>query len=251
MGCSPLSVNLSNTSVNAGQSTLTSWSIDGGISTTGDNFSTVLLTGCHDVTLSMTINGCTGLTTYNDLICVEDSPVASFVSNLNAFTEPEHSVNFSNQSLGANSYVWNMGDGNIYSSTDVTHDYSITSDGYTIWLYAYSALGCIDSTSLTIPFQETLIYYIPNSFTPDGDEFNNVFRPIFSKGIDINTFEMRIYNRWGEVLFESVDPSEGWNGSYGEEGLDIQAGTYAYIISFKTPQKDDRQLVTGHVNLIR
>jgi hypothetical protein len=62
---------------------------------------------------------------------------------------------------------------------------------------------------------------------------------------------MTIFNRWGEVIFFSDDPNIGWEGTLGNQGLDVQTGIYTYLISFKTPQLDDRQIITGHVNLIR
>jgi gliding motility-associated-like protein len=144
-----------------------------------------------------------------------------------------------------------MGDGTFYTTTDVTHMYGQTSSGQTIWLTATSDLGCVDSTSITIPYEDAIIYYIPNTFTPDGNEFNNIFLPVFTAGIDFHTFEMSIFNRWGEVIFYSDDPTRGWEGTFGNQGLDVQSGVYTYLISFKTPQLDDRQIITGHVNLIR
>jgi gliding motility-associated-like protein len=75
--------------------------------------------------------------------------------------------------------------------------------------------------------------------------------PVFTSGIDIYTFEMSIFNRWGEVIFLSNNPNIGWDGSYGIQGLDAQSGVYTFKITFKTPQKDDRQTITGHINLLR
>jgi gliding motility-associated-like protein len=62
---------------------------------------------------------------------------------------------------------------------------------------------------------------------------------------------MLIYNRWGELIFESFDASKGWDGSYGTEGGLVQDGTYTYKITFKNPKLDERVIVHGHVNLIR
>jgi gliding motility-associated-like protein len=98
---------------------------------------------------------------------------------------------------------------------------------------------------------DEIVYYIPNSFTPDGDEFNNIFTPVFTAGIDYHTYEMTIFNRWGEIVFETQDPQIGWDGSYGNQGLDVQLGVYTYKISFKTPQLDDRREILGHVNVVR
>jgi gliding motility-associated-like protein len=250
-GCSPLSTQLWNTSSDANISTLTEWTIDNSSNFIGDTINPILYQGCHDITLSMTVNGCIGTATYDDFICAESIPSASFSPNINAFTESSQAVDLINQSVGATSYSWNMGDGTYYTTTDVSHLYSQTSSGQTIWLTAYSDLGCVDSTSINIPYEDAIIYYIPNSFTPDGDEFNNIFSLTFTAGIDIHTFEMSIYNRWGELIFSSEDPMKGWDGTYGNQGLDVQAGVYTYLISFKTPQLDDRQIISGHVNLIR
>jgi gliding motility-associated-like protein len=250
-GCSPLSVQLWNTSQDANLSTLTEWTIDNSSNFNGDTIYPTLFAGCHDITLAMTVNGCVGTVTYNDFICAESIPVASFSPNINAFTESSQSIELSNQSIGASSYSWNMGDGTFYSTTDVSHFYGQTLSGQTIWLTATSDLGCIDSTSITIPYEDAIIYFIPNTFTPDGDEFNNTFGPVFTTGIDFYTFEMTIFNRWGEIVFYSEDPNIGWAGTYGNQGIDVQAGVYTYLISFKTPQKDDRQIISGHVNLLR
>lgn len=62
---------------------------------------------------------------------------------------------------------------------------------------------------------------------------------------------MEIYNRWGELIFETYNPYIGWDGSYGNEGLDVPQGTYIYKIVFKSPIIDKRRTVTGHVNLIK
>jgi gliding motility-associated-like protein len=250
-GCSPLSVELWNTSQDASLSTFTEWTIDNGPTYNGDTINPILNAGCHDITLSMTVNGCTGSISYDDFICVESIPVASFFSNISSFSESSQAIELINQSIGATSYIWNMGDGTLYTTNDVSHLYNQTSSGQTIWLTAISDLGCIDSTSINIPFEDAIIYYVPNSFTPDGDEFNNTFMPVFSSGIDIYTFEMSIFNRWGEVIFFSNNPNIGWDGSYGLKGLDAQSGVYTFKITFKTPQKDDRQTITGHINLLR
>lgn len=251
-GCAPLSTTMWNSSTFATQSTLTQWYVDGNPIIVGDTVSFPFVNaGCYNITLEMTLNGCTGSQTYSDFVCVEGLPVANFTTDINSFSQPSQNVTFSNNSIGATQYIWNTGDGNTYTSEDLTHLFSNTGNGYTVWLTAISDLGCIDSTSVNLPFMEEIIYYIPNSFTPDGDEFNNIFTPIFTSGIDIHTFEMSIFNRWGEMVFETKDPLVGWDGSYGNQGLDVQSGVYTYKISFKTPQFDDRREILGHVNVVR
>ena len=250
-GCSPLSTQLWNTSQESSLSTFTEWTIDNSITYVGDTINPILIAGCHDITLSMTVNGCIGTSTYTDFICAEQLTNASFFTNVFSFSQNSQTVDLINQSTGAVSYSWNMGDGTFYSTTDVSHLFNDNSDGQTIWLTAYSVLGCVDSVSMTIPYEDGIIYYIPNTFTPDGNEFNNTFKPIFSSGIDFYSFEMGIYNRWGELIFFTKDLNEGWEGTYGVDGQKAQNGTYTFLITYKTPQVDFRKTITGHVNLIR
>jgi len=199
----------------------------------------------------MTVNGCVGSATYNDFICAESIPQANFYSNINSFSEPSQNIVFTNASNGATNYIWNMGDGNLYYTTDVEHNFQNTANGSTIWLTAISSLGCMDSTSISIPFEDGVIFYIPNTFTPDGNNFNQTFLPIFTSGFDPYNYELNIFNRWGELIFQSFDSKSGWDGSYGEFGLDAQDGTYVYKIIYKIPQDDDYRVVHGFVNLIR
>lgn len=206
--------------------------------------------GCYDVSLSLTQNGCTASFGIQDLICVETTPDASFIPSSYELTSNPQSITFTNTSTGASTYNWIFGNGNISTLTNPQQVFN-TNIGTTVWLYAYSPNGCYDSTVLFIPYEEGLVYYIPNTFTPDGDNYNQTWKPIFTSGFDPYNFEMKIYNRWGEVVFESYDASVGWDGSYGNKGLDVQDGTFTYKIVFKNPKKDDRVIVKGHLNLIR
>lgn len=94
------------------------------------------------------------------------------------------------------------------------------------------------------------IYFVPNAFSPDGDDYNNTFHPVFTEGFDPYDFHMSIYNRWGELIFESYDASKGWNGNYSD--FRCQDGIYTWKIEFGLPDyTDERKVITGHVVLIR
>ena len=99
-------------------------------------------------------------------------------------------------------------------------------------LIAYTASGCTDTATFIIDFEEQLIFYVPNAFTPDEDQFNQEFKPVFNSGYDVMTFHMQIFNRWGELIWESFDSNAGWDGSYGLNGSKVQEGTYTWKISF-------------------
>lgn len=90
------------------------------------------------------------------------------------------------------------------------------------------------------------ICYIPNSFTPNGDEINNVFKPVFND-IEIEYFNFTIYNRWGEIIYQSYDYNSYWDGTYNNGTC--STGMYLYEINVKTNNKF--YIINGHVNLIK
>lgn len=254
-GCAPLTVNLTNTTPNSADCL---WTISNGTVLTGCGTVPVTFTqgGCYDVTLTTTSNnGCVGTLTSTNLICVEALPIASFSPSSNTVTTINTEVIFTNETIGATSYYWSFGDG-TQPSTDInpTHVYPDTESGnYLVTLIAYTPLGCTDTTLAYINVVEELIFYVPNTFTPDVDNFNPVFQPVFTSGFDPYDFTLLIYNRWGEIIFESHDASVGWNGTYGSNGeiQMCQDGTYTWKIEFKTKLNDERKMIVGHVNLLR
>ena len=96
---------------------------------------------------------------------------------------------------------------------------------------------------------DKLIYYIPNSFTPDGNEYNQTFKPIFTAGFDPDNFTLKIFNRWGEVIYESFDSNDYWDGTY--NNTKCLGGSYAYKVEFGSKENDGEYFITGSVNLIR
>jgi gliding motility-associated-like protein len=160
-------------------------------------------------------------------------------------------VTFTNNSVGASSYVWEFGDGQISTEENPVYSYASTINGTVITLTATSLLGCESIYELSIQYQEGEIIYIPNTFTPDGDNYNQEFLPIFTSGFDPYNFEMLIYNRWGELIFETHDVRVGWDGSYSMQGRAVQDGVYTYKINYKNLINDKRKIIIGHVALIR
>ncbi|MNR31623.1 hypothetical protein D3C85_1491450 [compost metagenome] len=94
-----------------------------------------------------------------------------------------------------------------------------------------------------------VIYYVPNTFTPDGNEMNAIFIPVFSSGLDSSDFDLQIYNRWGEVVFESKDPLTGWDGTHMNQSS--PEGMYTWRIEFKVSESSERRIIHGHLNLLR
>jgi gliding motility-associated-like protein len=156
-----------------------------------------------------------------------------------------------NNSVGAVSYEWDFDDGNTSTLENPTHEYSDAIANYVIVLTAISEHGCTDTAEAVVIVEEELIYYVPNTFTPDGDGLNEEFKPQFTSGFDRDTYHLYIFDRWGQLVFESKDVDYGWNGSFAGEVA--QDGTYTWKIEFKSLDRDEVQLeaLTGHVNILK
>lgn len=208
--------------------------------------------GCYDVTLTITTAfGCSDATTKFQFICVFPNPVAAFVVNPNPLTEFENTANFVNLSTNTNDQFWDFGH-NGATSTVFSPSYTYPVDRpdfFNVWLYVSNEFGCVDSTTQQVQVILEPTYYVPNTFTPDGDKFNNVFLPVFTSGFDPYDYKLLIFNRWGEVLFESNNAAVGWDGTYGAQMM--QDGVYIYQIEFKEEFTDNRHVLRGHVNLLR
>jgi gliding motility-associated-like protein len=98
--------------------------------------------------------------------------------------------------------------------------------------------------------QEDLLYYVPNCFTPDGDNFNQEFKPVFTSGYDPSGFKMLIFDRWGSLIFQSDEVTVGWDGRINGKQI-AQEGAYAWKIEFKDKNTDERYEITGHVSIMR
>ena len=124
-------------------------------------------------------------------------------------------------------------------------------DNYEVTLIAYNIDGCNDTIRQTVLVKEELIYYVPNTFTPDGDEFNNEFKPIFYSGHDPYSYTMVIFNRWGEIVYQTSNLDIGWKGTYGDSGDIVQDGVYIWKINFNEKGIDKNIETSGHVLIIK
>lgn len=197
-------------------------------------------------------DGCTGSVTYIDYITVVPQPIAAFTYSPTQIDVTDTEVKFTNQSLYATSYSWDFGDGSAISNAEnPIHLFPEVGDvRYSVTLTVQNELGCSDMVQKIIEVQDVLIFHIPNSFTPDGDTFNETFNPVFYSGVDIFDFHFVILNRWGELVFESYNPASGWNGAYGNQGL-VQDGVYIWRLEFGETMSDKKHSYEGHVTVNR
>ncbi len=135
-------------------------------------------------------------------------------------------VNFTNNSTGAVTYKWQFGTGD--SSTAVSPSYVYTPLGtFTVCLTAISAANCVDSACSTISIYINSVFVIPNIFTPNGDDINDVFTV---HAVGLKSLNAEIFNRWGQKEYEWHTTNGGWDGR-SASGIRASEGTYFYIIS--------------------
>ncbi len=142
-----------------------------------------------------------------------------------------------------------------YLNGDSLQTQSLTSNfgpGITPVSVIVEANGCFSepmTTTVNVDPCPQLVYYIPNSFTPDADQYNPNFGVTFTDGFDPYRFQLEIYNRWGEIIWESYDHTAKWDGTYG--GFPCQSGIYTWKIRFGNEDNDAYNIIVGFVTLIR
>ena len=115
-------------------------------------------------------------------------------------------------------------------------------------LIVESELGCFDTITQLVQVYPEVIFYAPNTFTPDGDEFNQLWN-VYIEGVDIYNFELTLYNRWGQQIWINKDPNQGWDGTY--NGQYVQAGTFVWTITAKDLLNDSKYEFNGHVTILK
>jgi len=232
---------------------------DGGSATVSDPVYTFYQPGTYTVTLTVTgFDGQqTDQITQEQIIEVYPNAQAAFTVTPNQVSVPSQPVYMLNLSNNATSYYWDFGDGN--SSTDENPDHQYTEPGaYTITLTAENQWGCNDTFSITeavTAISDGQINF-PNAFTPsangpnDGDYDpnaldNNIFFPI-QQGVQ--EYQLLIFNRWGELLFQTDNVNRGWDGYF--QGELCKQDVYVWKVRAKF--SDGREIEeAGDVTLLR
>lgn len=154
-------------------------------------------------------------------------------------------ISFQNLTTNGFSYEWFFGDGGYSTDTHPNHVYDEPGT-YPVTLIAEDSKGCIDSVTLYVEIFNEYFVYVPNTFIPDGDRVNEVFSGSF---IGVQSVEIEIFNRWGQLIFSSTDIDFEWDGTY--KGRKVQNGTYVWKLKVLPLNKVDKELFTGHVNILK
>lgn len=160
-------------------------------------------------------------------------------------------ITISNVVYPNHTYSWNiLGELMANNSPSFTYQLPFQEGTYPITVNVSNELGCTDSATIFIEITNTLSVYVPNAFTPDGEEQNSMFNPVFSPGFSPSSYQFTIYNRWGEIVFQSQDLNQGWNG-YLIDGIKCQDNVYNYHLSFRVEDGNEWTEIYGFVNLIK
>ena len=208
--------------------------------------------GLYGVDLTVTsVYGCMYTNSISNIVHSLPLPIANFTFSSNPTTIFETSVMLQNSST-SDVVQWEWF--SPYSSPSYSQDenpvftFPEEEGHYPITLLVTTAEGCKDTVQNFMNIVPAILFFAPNSFTPDGDEYNQQWE-FFVSGIDIYNFELMIFNRWGQMIWQTNDPNAKWDGTYNGEIL--QSGMYVWKASVKDPYSDLKKEFTGHINVLK
>jgi len=252
-GCSPLCVQFNNLSpVGTAGTPSYIWSFGNGDSSSAVNPVYCYQTG-GTYSVGLTIigtNGCSGTLNKIGMISVFNSPVAAFSYSPQPATIISPTIQFIDQSTDLNNRIiqwwWTFGDqtDSVSTQKNPSHTYQDTGT-YCARLVTTDLNGCADTTVNCLVIEPLFTLYIPDAFTPNGDGINDIF---MAKGQYVKSFEMYIFDRWGQELFHSNDINNGWDGTKG--GTVCQQDIYVYKILVTDDRKKQHSYM-GNINLIK
>jgi gliding motility-associated-like protein len=204
-------------------------------------------TGSYNVTLiAINVWGCADTIVLPSVV-IPVSPVAALSAPNQTVSILDPISTFFNSSTGAIDYCIYFGDGDsLCTSSAGPYVHSYDSVGtYTVMLVAWNVLGCPDTTWTEFTIEEPTSLYIPNAFTPNGSGVNDMF---LISGINVETFRLLIFDRWGMLIFSTDDVLHGWDGTF--EGNKCQEDVYVWKLHYTDNIGGEYDKV-GHVSLIR
>lgn len=228
------------------------WTVDGQLYTGEEAIVNSLLPGSYDLGLSvMGSNGCVTEFIESGSLEVYPRPLSSFDFPLEQLTVLNPLVQFENRSIGAETYEWNFGGLAVSNEFEPAYAFPEVADqGYRVCLEVANSFACTDSSCQDVYIPGELVVYVPNAFTPDQDGINEVFFPRVS-GFDQDSYRFQIFNRWGELLFESRNPGEAWQGNAKGGAHYAPDGSYIWTLEVRDAYSAETKRFEGHVLLMR
>jgi gliding motility-associated-like protein len=192
-------------------------------------------------------SGCTAEVIKNNVVTVYPLPEAGFSIKPAVASINDPLISFQNNSRKADSALWDFGDQHFSGDfLPSPHQYKDTGR-YVIKLLVYTEFGCRDSVYKEVIIQPDFTFFVPDAFTPNGDGINDTFS---GKGTYIREYSMTIFNRWGNIMFQTEDPKVSWNGSKNNEKEAAAEDVYIYTIQIVDCNKK-KHFYQGTITLIR
>lgn len=250
-GCAPLCVQLSDlTTVTSGSITNWNWSVEDAFISNQQNPSYCFENaGSYDIKLTVTSsNGCSKTYSNPNMINVFANPVAEFTSDFNNTDILNPVIGFINLSTNATNYIWNFGDATSSTIKNPYHTYN--QEGlFTTTLTAINQHGCKDVMIHDIIVKGIFTFYAPNTFTPNEDNVNDIFLPL-GVGWNLDTYQMDIFDRWGNNCFNTNVADKGWDGKANDGSESAQIDTYTWKVDL-TDVFGIKHKYIGKITLLR
>lgn len=192
--------------------------------------------------------GCQIDSTFEGVIQVEPYPMAEFSFQPQEISSLFPDVHFTDESKEATNWLWDFGNGDISTLQNPNYTYADTGQ-FQVQLIVSNLADCMDSAVHTLRVIPEVAYFLPNAFTPNYDGVNDIFVGT-GRFEYITNFQLTIWNRWGELVFQTNNPTEGWNGKKNNMGAQISPGVYVYKVDYENPQGKKVEQ-KGFVTLIR
>ncbi|MBN2669926.1 MAG: gliding motility-associated C-terminal domain-containing protein [Bacteroidales bacterium] len=175
--------------------------------------------------------GCKNEALKHNYILAYPKPIAQVSANPLTASIIKAEIQFENKSIGSNASQWDFNDGQSSLENQPVHNFE-NPGFYNVQLIAISDRNCTDTNFVLIEIKDEVTFYAPESFTPDNDNINEVFR-VYGNGISKDQFSLQVYDRWGQVLYSSSDINEGWNGKHFNSDKYVKNGNYVWVCQFK------------------
>ncbi len=196
--------------------------------------------------------GCVTTASFPGIANVIANPVADFTMSANPTTFFETVIKMQDKSSpSVIKWTWDSPGSEPNNSTYQNPTFHFPEGivaTYPIQLIVETPEGCIDTVERILTVNSDIIFYAPNAFTPDGDEFNQTWK-FHVAGIDEFDFELMIFNRWGEVVWETHDVNSAWDGTY--NGVPVKEGAYTWVARVKDLYWDNKKVFNGAINIIK
>jgi gliding motility-associated-like protein len=182
---------------------------------------------------------------FENVIEIFPKPIAGFNLSLQEINILGEEVTIASTAQGATQCNYFLSDGGIYNTFDAVHPFE-QNGIIAIQQIVVNEYGCVDTEVQSVEVNGFL-FYAPNAFTPDGDGTNDVWKPIMA---GVSEYQMQIFNRWGELIFETTDQHQPWTGNVNSGEYYAQDDAYLYQVVIKDMRAIPHKF-KGHVVVVR